>query len=1145
MFVMTGEFADYLRTEVATPAHSLWQRVVRFVALVLGLLFALGGAINANAAGYTVSITTAYPQITIPSTSPQVVWTKSTNSCTVPSAYKRCDDGTSQNMPIGFTFKFAGTNYSRWSMSTNGVIFFETASSGNSTGSGQWVPSNLPTTALSSPTGTVIPALMPFWADLWKAASANNVLDANSASQPADASFYQYAMVTSGSASVLVIQLRNVGYYNATGTLVNLQVQLWSTGQIVYSYGNMEVMTSNPLLRIGLQYPGGGCNTLANNQSASLSNQSYVFIWDSAAATCPTPPTINHYEIRKGDTATLCPNPVSVLACSVATKPCPAASIINNPGNATRIINASVLVTGTGTSSVSTPAILPISFNLAPAPGFPIEPVTLTWASGSVGTATLSIQASITPTNTSAVCINAAGTTVATDCNIAVSNTTCGAAAPNHFQIVGPANSACGASNTFTVKAWADTAETTPYTSALVTGTVTQSGNLASLPNSGVFNMAVGVSSATMTPISFPAAGITTFGTIATGVTGATTCLFGSATSCAFTSASCAADMNCTETVANAASAADSDSQSGQLYTKLAGTTFSFDVMARKVDNTVNTTYASDGAKTVTVELVDGTNPASCAAYPQLSPAVASQTLTFATAVSPTAPPDAGRKTISFTVPNAYKNVLCRATDNATPALQGCSTDAFSIRPQSVTLNTTPTMATPPSAAATPVVKAGGNFTLQAAANPATATNYNGTLTQVPANLWPQDPAEVTQTAQCGSSPLVACVGTLGVLTPSTLVAGSAAVNAIYSEVGYLYLAAGAYTDNTWTEVDGTTDCIAGSTSIILSSGKYGCNIGNASTVSLGRFIPDHFETAIVAGALPTRPIGCPSGLTCPINASGSNGLVYSNQPFTVQVIAKNGAATPAVTQNYSGNFARTTNLTAYSTKGGGTQNPGSGYFCTAQLGTGAVPAVASAVFDNGSGSITNPLYTLDRTLCSVVGTTPVTGPSDIFIRAVENAGDGVSSLQATAANSVEAGLKIASGRINIPNLIGSEKLGLCVPATVQYYTGASWTTSLTDSATTFGTNLTTDTTTGHVFLVSGTTLVTTGTTPVGCPAPTPASASVAVTNGVRRFRVASSGVTGKSLVQINSPAYLPSTGGTLFWGAYKSPVIDIREVFR
>jgi len=64
----------------------------------------------------------------------------------------------------------------------------------------------------------------------------------------------------------------------------------------------------------------------------------------------------------------------------------------------------------------------------------------------------------------------------------------------------------------------------------------------------------------------------------------------------------------------------------------------------------------------------------------------------------------------------------------------------------------------------------------------------------------------------------------------------------------------------------------------------------------------------------------------------------------------------------------------------------------------------------------------------------------------------------------------------------------------------------------------------------------------VGCPSP----ALGQVSNGVRNMRMASVGnATGKSVIKINSPSYLPGNSGTLFWGAYKSPVIDLREVYR
>ena len=1159
MHVQTGKFADCLRTGGAALAYCVAQSVVRFAALVLGLLIALGGA-TAQAAGYTANITTAYPQLAINVSAPQVNWVASTATCNVPSRYNVCDDGESDIMPIGFTFTFAGTTYNNWSMSTNGVIFFETASSGTSTGNTTFTPTALPTTAFGGslgPPSTVKAALMPFWADLQKNAS---VAGANNVGQPANASFYQYEVQTVSGAKVLIVQLKNVNYWNSGGVYVNMQVQLWSTGQIVYSYGNMAVMASNPNLRIGLQYPGGGCNTLANNQSSSLSNQSYVYQWDTAAATCSTIPAVNHYEIREDQAATLCAEPVTVLACSSSTSPCPAASIIN-----TQIINAAVTVTGTG--SLGTPTISPVSFNIQPSA--PTQTINLTWASGSSGTATLGIQAAVSASG-ALVCTNAAGTAKYANCAMAVANTAC-IAPPHHYEVQGPANGSICANNTFTIKAWADASQTTAYTAGVATGTLTQTGNPASLPSLGAFTIPSGSSTVNITPITFPATGTTTFSTTATpALAGATTCKFGSSTSCALvaSSATCVADFNCTETVANAAVAADSDPSTGNLYTKLAGTQFSFDVMARLSSGSVLSTYASDADKTVTVELVDSTTTAACASYPNITtPTATSQSLSFTKANQGT---DQGRKTVSFTVPKAYTNVRCRATDNN--GVKGCSIDNFAIRPPSAILATTPAMEAPPSASTANPITAGATFTLSATAS--AGTNYNPTLTLDTVTTPPLLTAQLTTNVTTQQSG-----GIAGTLTPASLVANATAVDATYSEVGYLYLAAGAYYDNAtsaFTAVDVratplSSDCIVGSFSDVLSggpttgTGKYGCNIGTAPA-SFGRFIPDHFATAVTLNA--GVPMSCPTGQTCPTTY---NGLVYSGQPYTLTVQAMNGLATPTVTQNYMYLFAKAVTLGAFNAgttankPGGATPNPGGGALAITNIAAGSNAfTVATPAF--GSGMLVVPVSPGVATIgLAETYTLPaaLTAPRQIYIRATD--AEGITSLLATAENSIEGGVLVAQGRINVPNLIGSEKLGLCVPATVQYYTGSSWTTSLTDSATSFNTNLCTtgvwnvatppaSTCTAPVgasvmsnatSMTNGTglTLITSGTTPVGCPGP----GAGAALNGIRRFRIASNNNTAgiSNITIVNGPAYLPSTSGRMFFGGYKSPVIDIREVFR
>ena len=1054
------------------------MKLINIWAMLIGLLFAC----NVQAVGYTASITTAYPALTISTSAPQVAWTSG-------GAYVTCDDCVSNVMPIGFTFTFAGTTYNNWSMSTNGVIFFETVSTGNSTGSTSYTPSNLPSTGLGSPAKA---ALMPFWADLQHNASAAG---ANNVGQPANASFYQYQVLTQPSGTqVLVVQLKNVNFWNSGGVYVNMQIQLWSTGQIVYTYGSMQATTA--ALRIGLQSAGGTyCHTLATNQTTALSNQSFVYLWDSAAAACAPQTVVNHYEIRHDGIATLCAEPITILACTSATSPCPAANIMSSTSSPALIspITAQLVVTGTGVTNVTQS---PPSVNIQPLD--PLQKVNLTWASGSVGTATLGISASVAATG-ALKCTSADGTASST-CIVAVVNLAC-LAPPHHFEVQGPAGGTTCANSTFTIKAWADAAQTIAYTAATATGTLTTSGNPASIPSLGAFTIPAGSSTVNITPISFPAAGTTTFTTTATpALAGSTTCNFGGSTSCAFVVGSCVGDFNCVESTTGGASAADANSSTGRLYTKRAGAAFNIDVVARKTDGTVDPTYASGGAKSVTVELVDGTGATACASRSALSPAVS--------VIQSFGAIDAGRKSYSFTVANAYQNVRCRVTDTTTtPAIaKACSVDNFAIRPSAVSLATTATAAPPPAAnaaTASPVVKAGVGFTLQASTT--TGTNYAGTLTLDTSKLSAQTTSQVTSAA---------AGGTLGTLTPATLATNPATQptgNATYSEVGYLYLAAGAFYDNTspsFTSVDSNAngDCIAGSFSDVLVGGKYGCNIGNATAASLGRFVPDHFDTAIVQS---TAPISCPSGLTCPANTSGANGLLYANQPFSLMVTAENSAG--GTTANYSGVFAKATTLSAWSApSSAGVANPGSGTLANTSLAaTGFTAGVASA----------QPSYAL--------GTT-TTAPVDAYFRAVD--ADTVTSLRTSG--TVEGGLKVANGRIRLPNAYGSERLALPLTATVQYFNGANWATSATDNATSFNSNLSTASGNVVVTILNG---LGSGVTIVN-PAP------AAVVSGVRTFNIAAPGAAGNANISLNTPSYLPSAVSRVTFGIYKSPLIYRRE---
>jgi len=276
----------------------------------------------------------------------------------------------------------------------------------------------------------------------------------------------------------------------------------------------------------------------------------------------------------------------------------------------------------------------------------------------------------------------------------------------------------------------------------------------------------------------------------------------------------------------------------------------------------------------------------------------------------------------------------------------------------------------------------------------------------------------------------------------------------------------------------------------------------------VGRFIPDHFDTSVVLST--GLPMSCPAGLTCPASNDAQDGFVYSGQPFSVQVIARNLAG--ATTVNYDGTlgYAKSVTLTAWDAPGGSAPNPGSGV-----LGSNAV---ASAAFASGVAVVTGiPTYTF--------GATP-TAPADIYVRAADT--DGITSLRAI---SVEGGVKVVSGRVKIGNAHGSELLALPMSAIVQYYNGTNWLTSLTDSITSLTLGL------SNYQCKTGCAWTT-----------TPAPASGQVIAGILSFKLSkpTGGGTGSVDVTTSAPAYLPGTTGRATFGVYKgnNEFIYLRESY-
>ncbi|MBA3903792.1 MAG: hypothetical protein C0522_08995, partial [Rhodocyclaceae bacterium] len=307
----------------------------------------------------------------------------------------------------------------------------------------------------------------------------------------------------------------------------------------------------------------------------------------------------------------------------------------------------------------------------------------------------------------------------------------------------------------------------------------------------------------------------------------------------------------------------------GVIKTKVAGSVFNLDLVAL---NTAKTAILTTFTGAVKVELLNASNNSGVL---DASGCRSTWTVIQTLSTNPVfVAGDNGRKTAAFTENNAWQDVRVRISYPATgmPTAIGCSTDNFAIRP-SVFANFTITDSDWQTAGtgrtlnntAAPggnVHKAGRPFTLRAdamnaQATPAVTNNYTGT------------PATA----------LSACVGTGCTSSFGVFTAGSAAVagqinstTASYSETGSFSLQ---LVDQTFASVDASDSTTAE---------RY----VTSATISVGRFVPDHFS--LQAGSIFT-----------PACTTGGSRLTYMGQPFAqVKYTLTAENASNAVTANYT-----------------------------------------------------------------------------------------------------------------------------------------------------------------------------------------------------------------------------------------------------
>jgi cytoskeletal protein CcmA (bactofilin family) len=455
----------------------------------------------------------------------------------------------------------------------------------------------------------------------------------------------------------------------------------------------------------------------------------------------------------------------------------------------------------------------------------------------------------------------------------------------------------------------------------------------------------------------------------------------------------------------------------GRITTKTAGSAFNLDLYALNAAGSAQDTSSN---ATVLVDLL--ANTATGAARdgngcPTVYTALAVGSFTLA----------AGKATASMgVVDNAWRDVRVRIRYPATGpvTLTRCSSDNFAVKPASLAALASHANWTSPGTAASLNNTASSGGTLHKAGQPFTlrVTGYN---------------ASGVITSQYDGSPgaSITCLLPASGCVPGTLTPGSfsasagtlTSTTARYSEAGAV---AASFTDTGFASVD-SNDTAAS------CAGYYVCT---SSAVSIGRFVPDHFD---ISANTPAFLPGCGS-------------FTYLGQPFgfgtrpRLTVTAKNQAGITTV--NYTGSLWK---LTAASV---------TGQSWSAASGTveavGTLPGATVTDLGAGSGRIefdvgdpatgaglrfvrstpaapANASLTLAASVADSEGVTYAGNPYTL---------SGIGFDDGDAGTPTDAQMRF--GRLRLINAFGSEFLALSLPLSAQYWNGQGFVTNTLDYCT-------------------------------------------------------------------------------------------------
>lgn len=330
------------------------------------------------------------------------------------------------------------------------------------------------------------------------------------------------------------------------------------------------------------------------------------------------------------------------------------------------------------------------------------------------------------------------------------------------------------------------------------------------------------------------------------------------------------------------------------------------------------------------------------------------------------------------------------------------SSNAFVVKPGGFVLSNIKQTAAPQlvnpaaaNAAGPKFVKAGENFTVTVTA---TTTPASGAATT------PNYGRELTPESVKLTSALVAPAGGVAGTVSGTF---GAFTNGVATGTTF-----------TWSEV-GIISLTAS-----VGDGDYlgALDTTGTTSVNVGRFIPDHFDTVMT-------PQGSPVGFAYSGNPVGP----VPGQPFTVTVTARNALGSPTTNYNNAGGFAKNVNLSV--PVGGAT---GQLYVDAVAGGTSAVPAAKFLNVNPGEGKVNYSDAT--GKISFVFNALPYYLAAPIQIHAED-----ADTVPSSGAN---GSINIRHGRLRVFNAFGSEKADLSLPLRAEYWTGNSWVLNSDDNFT-------------------------------------------------------------------------------------------------